>query len=64
MKEDFKSCADFDAGDWLKLENDLHQQIRAANLQIMIDEEILKFVEKKLKGFKKDFDKTCPPKSK
>lgn len=58
------SNLNLDAGDYLKLETDLEQQIKIAKLNIFINEYVLEFVKKKLKEFKKDFDKKCPIESK
>lgn len=58
------SNLNLDAGDYLKLETDLEQQIKIAKLNIFINEYVLEFVKKKLKEFKKDFDKKCPQESK
>lgn len=43
---------EFDAGDWLRLKENLESQNRQAKITVVLNEQLLKFIDKKLKGLK------------
>ena len=44
---------EFDAGDYLKIKDNLEETMRVSKMNEMINEVVLEYVKRKLKGFEK-----------